>query len=354
MKILITGICGFVGSAIASAWIEQDTGIKIYGIDNLSRRGSETNLKILREKRIDVFHGDIRIASDVEGLPRADWVIDASANPSVLAGVKGTSGSRQVIENNLAGTVNVLEFCKKKAGGLIFISTNRVYSVKSLADVPLTPREDRFCPRQDEPLPPGMTNNGINESFSTEPPLSLYGSSKLASELLVLEYGDLFGFPVLINRCGIMAGAGQFGLHSQGILTYWINAWLHSLPLCYCGFGGKGLQVRDCFHPKDLVPLLKKQMSGKASVRRVNIGGGIGNSFSLAGLSSWCSARFGPRSVSSDYETRAFDVPWLVMDSGLVGQTWGWKPAVSLNSILDEIAEHAEKNPDWLKISGAL
>ena len=62
----------------------------------------------------------------------ADWVIDAAANPNVLAGVDGRSSSRQVVEHNLSGTLNVLEFCKQRGAGLVLLSTSRVYSVEGL------------------------------------------------------------------------------------------------------------------------------------------------------------------------------------------------------------------------------
>src|SRR5690606_7732255 len=103
---------------------------------------------------------------------------------------------------------------------------------------------------------------GITEAFSTLAPLSLYGATKLASEALALEYGEAFDFPVFINRCGVLAGAGQFGRADQGIFAYWINAWLQRRPLKYIGFGGEGHQVRDCLHPRDLWPVLTKQFAG--------------------------------------------------------------------------------------------
>ncbi len=63
--------------------------------------------------------------------------------------------------------------------------------------------------------------HGVAEDYSTEPPVSLYGSTKVISEHLALEYGETFGFPVWINRCGVMAGAGQFGHSAQGIFAFW-------------------------------------------------------------------------------------------------------------------------------------
>lgn len=355
MKILITGISGFVGSTIAQAWLESEPGIEIYGLDNFSRSGSELNRNELVKSGVRLFHGDIRLASDFETLPEVDWVIDAAANPSVLAGVEGLSSSRQLIEHNLLGTINILEYCKRSAAGFILLSTSRVYSISHLADVPVEPQHEAFELKTSQGLPPGLSADGVSESFSTDPPISLYGSTKLASEILALEYGETFDLPVWINRCGVLAGAGQFGKADQGIFAYWLNSWLRKKPLSYIGFGGKGYQVRDCFHPRDLLPLLKKQVSTglkTASAKIINLGGGVRNSMSLAQLSRWCRERFGPHEVTAIIKNRRFDIPWMVMDSALAGEIWGWKPQTPLVDILDEIARHAEQHPDWLEISG--
>src|SRR5215472_14194158 len=111
MKVIITGACGFVGSSVAATLRELDERISIIGVDSFIRPGSEMNrLKLIR-MGVSILHGDVRQASDVDSLPPADWVIDAAANPSVLAGVDGRSSSRQLVEHNLCGTVNLLEYC---------------------------------------------------------------------------------------------------------------------------------------------------------------------------------------------------------------------------------------------------
>jgi CDP-paratose 2-epimerase len=355
MKVLITGICGFVGSTLAKAWLEAEPGLVIYGMDNFSRSGSEHNRADMQKLGIKLFHGDIRMPSDFDSVPPVDWVIDAAANPSVLSGVDGMTSSRQLIEHNLLGTVNILEYCKRHNAGFILLSTSRVYSIAPLAEVAVEARGGAFHLPVGQRLPPGLTAAGISETFSTAPPISLYGSTKLASETLALEYGETFGFPVWINRCGVLAGTGQFGRADQGIFAFWINSWLRRRPLTYIGFGGKGYQVRDCLHPRDLLPLLRKQTAHDATslVRIVNLGGGTDNAMSLAELSGWCRERFGDHTVAGNPEMRRFDIPWLVMDSALAGKTWDWHPETTLAAILEEIALHAEANPDWLEISGA-
>ena len=356
MRIIITGICGFVGSSLARAWLDHDPRVSIYGIDNFIRQGSEENRREMQKLGIRFYHGDIRVASDFETLPEVDWVIDAAANPSVLAGVDGNTISRQLIGHNLLGTVNILEYCKKHGAGFIMLSTSRVYSITRLSDLVVEPVAQAFRLSEGQRLPPGLSSAGVSEMFSTAAPISLYGSTKLASEILALEYGATFNFPVWINRCGVIAGAGQFGKSDQGIFAYWINSYLRRRPLKYIGFGGRGYQVRDCLHPRDIVSLLRKQTAPGATApdRVVNIGGGESHAISLAELSGWCASRFGAHSVEGKPEIRRFDIPWLVMDCALASRIWGWTPVTPLKDILEEIALHAELHPGWLELSGQI
>jgi CDP-paratose 2-epimerase len=303
-----------------------------------------------------VCHGDVRNSSDFETLPPVDWVIDAAANPSVLAGIDGTTSSRQLIEHNLLGTVNILEYCKRVGAGLILLSTSRVYSIRKLSSLPLRVRDDAFELDGDKPLPTGISSRGVSVDFSTASPISLYGSTKLASEVLALEYANTFDFPVWINRCGVLAGAGQFGTAEQGIFSYWIHAYARRQPLRFIGFNGTGHQVRDVFHPHDLAALLHAQMTGSdlGSERIFNVGGGTENSMSLAQLTRWCAARFEGTRVEVASEVRPFDIGWLALDYSKATEVFGWRPRRTLDSILDEIGSHAEQNENWLQLTGGI
>lgn len=396
LRLLITGMCGFAGSVIARHLLEHSSGLSIIGFDNLSRKGSETNLEPLRKLGIHVLVGDVRDRAFLDSLPAADWILDCAANPSVLAGVDG-SDTRDLIDQNLYGTINLLELCKRWNAGFTLLSTSRVYSTTHLANLPLKETPTRFVPDLNESsrkkvqklqhsdsnassiVPycgysfPGLSPSGVTESFPTTPPVSLYGSTKLCSEILALEYGESFNFPVWINRCGVLAGDGQFGKVDQGIFSYWIRSWIAGRPLRYIGFGGRGLQVRDCLHPKDLAPLLLKQFATRhpspatlkpppPPARIINCSGGAANTMSLLELSTWCAAHFGPHPITARKdsppstrhaaracESRRFDIPWLVLDPTLAKQTWDWSPATPIETILEEIAQHAEANPGWLK-----
>jgi CDP-paratose 2-epimerase len=354
MRILITGICGFAGSSMAESLLDGYPDLSIAGIDNFMRPGSETNRARLRKLGIDVVHADLRAASDFETLPAADWVIDAAASPSVLGGIQGALSSRQLFEHNLAGLVNVLEYCKRHKAGLVLLSTSRVYSIATLNSLPLRDCGNWFQLDTAGPLPRGVSARGVGPDFPTDPPISLYGSTKLASEGLALEWGAAFDFPVWIDRCGVLAGAGQFGTPDQGIFSYWIHAHLRKRPLRYIGFGGSGKQVRDAMHPRDLAALAGAQMaSGRAVGRRIyTAGGGSANSISLAQLTAWCDARFGPHRPEADPRERPYDIPWLAMDSACAENDFGWRAATNLEAILEEITAHAAEHPDWLERSG--
>ena len=354
MRILVTGACGFVGSSVAKSLLERRPGLAVIGLDNLLRPGSETNRARLRKLGIQLIHADIRAASDLEDLPAADWVIDAAASPGVLAGVQGALSSRQLFEHNLASLVNLLEYAKRHQAGFILLSSSRVYSIPALCSLPLKIEGCAFQLDCSRPLPAGVSARGIGVGFSTAPPVSLYGSTKLAAEAIVLEYSAAFGFPAWINRCAVLAGAGQFGTPDQGIFSYWINAHLRKRSLRYIGFEGTGRQVRDAFHPRDLAALVNAEISAsRPDGRRIYVaGGGKANAMSLAEVTAWCDARFGPHVPVPDPTPRLYDVPWVIMDSADSEQDFGWRPEISLEAVLDEIARHAERHPDWLETSG--
>jgi CDP-paratose 2-epimerase len=352
MRIVVTGICGFVGSELAEELARRVPGAHISGVDNLSRPGSETSRPRLTAAGIVVRHGDLRCASDLDVLGDADWVIDAAANPSVLAGIDGRTNSRQLVEHNLGGTLNVLEFCKLRGAGLVLLSTSRVYSVEALNALPLTVRDNAFVADPTGVWPAGASPAGVAEGFSTAGPVSLYGATKITSEVMAVEYGAAFGLPIVANRCGMMAGPRQFGTAEQGIFSYWLRGWASGRPLTYLGYGGTGHQVRDALHPRDLAALVERQLrAGAAASGTWNVGGGVSNAMSLAQLSAWCADRFGPRQVGADSAARRWDAPWIVMDSARVRDRFGWVPTTSVGDILDEITEHHRDHPDWLTLS---
>ena len=361
MKFLVTGGCGFVGAAVCRRFADAYADAEIIALDSLRRRGSETNVAELEGRGVRVIHGDIRQPADVDSLGPVDWVIDAAAEPSVLAGTAagGHTGRRQLVDHNLLGTVNLLEAAARWQAGVVLLSTSRVYSIPALASLPLIEQGGRlgapaFALDTTRSLPTGLSPAGISEAFSTAAPVSLYGATKLACETLALEYAHAVGTPLVVDRCGVLAGAGQFGRADQGIFSWWIHRWAAGRPLSFIGFGCRGLQVRDCLHHDDLADLLLRQLAAArgGQPELVHAAGGTAAATSLAELSGWCSTRFGHHYVAASPETRPYDLPWVVLDHAAATARHGWKPTRTPESIFEEIADHAERHPGWLHRCG--
>jgi len=345
VRILITGGAGFVGSSLALAWREREPAARIVVLDNLRRRGSELNLPRLAAHGIEFRHGDIRVADDLHDLDGSfDVMIEASAEPSVLAGLDGSPA--YVLQANLAGTLNCLELARRRVGAMVFLSTSRVYSIKPLRELRLREESTRF-ELDEAQTHGGVSSDGIDESFTTRLPRSLYGATKLASELIIQEYVETFGLRAVIDRCGVIAGPGQFGKVDQGVFTLWVAAHHFGRALRYTGFGGTGKQVRDLLHPLDLFELVRRQVDRIESVAGeiYNVGGGREVSTSLLELTSACREATGREvEVAAEATTSTVDIPLYLSDARRARAEFDWRPERSVDTIVEEIAH-------WLRAS---
>ena len=352
MRILVTGGAGFVGSSLCFLLRVRHPGAEIVAFDNLKRRGSEHNAAVFAQLGITFIHGDVRAPSDLESLPgNFDLMIEASAEPSVHAGTDGGSPA-YLFETNLIGTFNCLEFARRRCAGMIFLSTSRVYAIAALRGLKLEEQAHRFDLAATQPYP-GVSAAGIAEDF----PMvgsgfrSLYGTTKLASELLVEEYASNYGFPALVNRCGVIAGRGQFGKVDQGVYTLWVARHVFGGRLQYLGFGGRGLQVRDLMHPRDLCDLIERQWSRLAELKGqvYAVGGGVAGSASLAEYTTLCREVSGRdvdiRGVDT---TAAVDVPYFVTDARRAEREFGWHAKVSPKEIVGDIHQWLVENKERL------
>jgi CDP-paratose 2-epimerase len=350
MKLLVVGGAGFVGSSLARSFAEETSQNQVVVMDNLHRRGSELNLPDFRRRGISFHHGDIRIGSDFDGLGTGfDLVIDASAEPSVQAGLN--EAPHYLLQTNLQGTVHCLEFARKHGARFLFLSTSRVYSIEPLQNVGLREEKTRLA-LTDGQKTPGVSPAGIAESFPVHLPRSLYGASKLASELLIQEYAFSYGTPALINRCGVIAGPGQFGKVDQGVFTLWVAHHFFGKPLSYTGFGGEGKQVRDLLHPSDLFQLIRKQIRSEDAwkAEAFNVGGGIQSSLSLCELTQLC-REMAEKTVpiESRRETHRVDVPYYVSDSTRARERFNWAPKRPVQGLIYDIFQWLKQNQNELK-----
>ncbi len=344
MKILITGGAGFVGSSLAISLKQNYPDYQIFALDNLKRRGSELSLSRLKAAGIEFLHGDIRSKEDFDALPAVDTVIEASAEPSVLAGLDGTPD--YLINTNLFGTVNCLNYALKHKASFIFLSTSRVYPIKTIETLNFTEAETRFVLTDDQPVP-GVSSKGIAEDFPLTGARSLYGTTKLASELLIQEYNEFYGLKTVINRCGVITGPWQMGKVDQGVMVLWIAKHFFEQQLAYIGYGGTGKQTRDMLHIADLYRLIDWQLHNLDAVNGeiLNAGGGTQSSASLQELTKVCQEVTGKTiPIKEVTENRAADIRLYVTDNTKVTQLTGWEPKLGIREIVSDIHEWLKEN----------
>ena len=349
MKILITGGCGFVGSSLAISLKKKYNQYSVKVIDNLKRRGSELNLTRLKSHGIEFNHGDIRFRQDLNQIKEVDFIIDAAAEPSVQAGLDGSPD--YLIETNFMGTYNTLEFSKMCNSKIIFLSTSRVYSIPALESIEYNNGDERFLISQNQTIR-GVSETGITESFDVSSYRSLYGTTKLASEMLVQEYNALFGLHTVINRCGVLTGPWQMGKVDQGFIVLWLAKHLWKGELSYVGYGGSGKQVRDILHVHDLFRLVDWQMHNMEKVNGgvYNIGGGIHSSVSLKELTDFSASLTGNKiSIKSIYQNRKADIPIYVTDYSKITSLSGWQPTYAVSEILQDILDWMQKHEAMLR-----
>jgi CDP-paratose 2-epimerase len=122
--------------------------------------------------------------------------------------------------------------------------------------------------------------NGIAETMTIDQSKhSLFGASKVASDILVQEYGRYFGMPTCCLRCGCLTGPQHSGVELHGFLSYLVKCNLEGRM--YNIFGYKGKQVRDNIHAADVAEFIRRFIEAPRVAEVYNLGGGGANSCSL-------------------------------------------------------------------------
>jgi CDP-paratose 2-epimerase len=338
-RLLITGGAGFVGSNLAVLLASRHPEWGVVALDNLYRRGSELNLPRLEEAGVEFVKGDVREPDDLAQFGGLDALVECSAEPSVMSGVDGDTS--YLLHTNLTGAYNCLELARRTDAFLLFLSTSRVYPVALQLELALEEVETRF-ELADEQSVAGASAGGISEAFPLTGARTLYGTTKLAAELLIEEYRAAFGLRAVVDRCGVIAGPWQMGKVDQGVFTHWMLAHHFHQPLSYIGFGGHGKQVRDLLHVEDLVDLVERQLLDPQGWdgRVVNVGGGRECSLSLLETTALCRELSGNEvPIEPHAETRAGDVPVYLSDCARLFGLDEWRPQRSAKQVLADIHE---------------
>lgn len=334
---LILGGAGFIGANLARhLMLESDATVHIF--DNLSRRGVQHNLELLkkaagRSGRLRVTIGDVRNAAAVERACKdATEIYQFAGQVAVTTSI---TDPRRDFETNVIGTFNVLEAARSSGNRpfLAFTSTNKVYG--EMADEPVNLHGRRYkyahrtCVSEEQPL-----------DFH-----SPYGCSKGAADQYVREYSRMYGLPTVVFRMSCIAGEMQYGTEDQGWVAHFLYTALRGDRLVVYG---DGCQVRDVLHVKDLVRAFEavREWLPKTAGQVYNVGGGPENSISLLELIDEIEALTGERVQYTTDARRPGDQKIYLSDHSKLNRDTGWKPQFSLRETLAAIhgfwEEHRE------------
>ena len=338
MNILITGGCGFVGTNL-SLYLKSKK-FSVYTLDNLSRKGSKFNYTVLKKKKIKNFRINIANYKKLKGLRKFDLIIDCCAEAAVEVSRKKID---EVFNTNLIGTFNILKKAKRDKSKIIFLSSSRVNSIKNI---------NKIIGNNSNLKKKLYINKLIDDKFENSRPKSLYGFTKLASEMLIEEFNYAFGLKYIINRCGVISGPLQFGKQDQGFVSLWVIHHIMKKKLSYIGYGGHGNQIRDVLHIDDLCELIHKQIKiiNKNYNKLYTVGGSKISYTSLKNLTKICQNITGNKiSIDKKRSTSIYDIPYFITDNHKVSRAYKWRPKKNINKIVYDITTWINNNKNLIQ-----
>ena len=337
IKILITGGCGFVGTNLAV--FLKSKKFFVNTLDNFTRKGSKYNLGILKKNKIKNFNIDVHNYKNIFKLPKYDLIIDCCAEASVEVSKNQID---RVFNTNLVGTLNILKKVRKDKSKIIFLSSSRIYPLKDLNNLIKNKNITKKL----------KIKKKFSERDNIIGPKTLYGFTKLASEMLIEEFSFLFNIKFIINRCGVLSGPLQFGKQDQGFVSLWIWNHLTRKNMKYIGYGGHGNQLRDVLHIDDLNNLILFQIKkiNKINNKIFTVGGSQKSYVSLNKLTQICEKITGTKlKFKKVKNTSEYDIPYFITDNKLVTKTYGWKPNKDIKDVVNDTFRWLKNNRKVLR-----
>jgi CDP-paratose 2-epimerase len=317
-RILITGGAGFLGVNAADHMVGMGWHVTV--LDNLSRAGTERNLKWLTSRHASAMNFDKEDIRNAQAL--ADHVKNQDAILHLAGQVAVTTSLIDPVTDfdvNARGTVNMLEAARKHnpEAPFVFASTNKVYGKLG--------RSNRAC-KETQPI-----------DFH-----SPYGCSKGAADQYVRDYGRCFYMNTVVLRQSCIYGAHQYGTEDQGWVAHFVHSILKERPLTIYG---DGTQVRDLLDARDLSRLYEQVINAidKSRGEIYNIGGGPDNERNLLEVIERIGALTGkqPRYTFADW--REGDQEYYVSDITKAKEQLGWEPAIPFDQGLGDLVAWARE-----------
>jgi dTDP-glucose 4,6-dehydratase len=327
-SILITGGCGFIGSAVVRAAVSR--GHRVSNLDALTYAADPRNVGAVSRSPLYAFERvsicDRAELDEIFESRRPDAVMHLAAESHVDRSIDGPAA---FVETNITGTFTLLEAALaywQRAGqpaGFRFhhVSTDEVFG--SLGAEGLFTEDTPYDPR------------------------SPYSASKAASDHLVRAWHHTYGLPVVLSNCS--NNYGPYHFPEKFIPVVILNA-LHGRPIPVYG---QGLNVRDWLYVEDHAQALLAVLAGGAVGRSYNIGGAneVRNIDLVCRICALLDARRPEAAPHDRLITFVADRPGhdarYAIDPTRIETELGWHPSVTLDQGLARTVDWYLANEDW-------
>jgi CDP-paratose 2-epimerase len=337
VSVFITGGAGFIGCNLADYHLSRGDHVVIF--DNLSRKGTDTNLAWLQERHGDLLaftSGDIRDFGALRGAmpPDTDRVYHMAGQVAVTTSVSDPRGD---FESNALGTFNLLEAVRTitPQAVVLYASTNKVYG--GMEEIAIVEDETRYRYRD---LPFGIPESQPLDFHSP------YGCSKGCGDQYVRDYARIYGLRTVVFRQSCICGTRQFGVEDQGWVAHFCIAARLGRPITIYG---DGKQVRDVLWIDDLIAAYEAAAVhiGVAAGQIYNIGGGPENTMSIwAEFGSMLEKPAGHSIPVTHSDWRPGDQPVYVSDIRKAEGELGWRPSISIEECIGRLWKWVDRNRD--------
>jgi dTDP-glucose 4,6-dehydratase len=307
MNILVTGGAGFIGRWVVKKLLDEH---EVIALDNLSN-GSLRNIKEFKDNpKFKFIKGDIL---DAKLINRTFEDVELCLHLAAQINVQESLDNPEMtFTNNVVGTYNVLEACRKNDARLLLTGTCMVYDTAS--------------------------SMPINEEHPINPK-SPYAGSKIAAEELAISYHHGYGLPVVIVRPFNTYGPFQKSNMEGGVVSIFIRRFLEGKPLVVYGDGN---QTRDLLYVEDCADFIVSAAFCKKAVGEI-INAGTGKDIRIKDLALMV-CKDERQIIHVPHHHQQSEIPKLICDYTKAKRLLGWEPKISLR-------DGIKKTMKWMKNS---
>jgi len=298
MKILVTGIAGFLGSNLARHFINKN--IPVVGIDNFTLsypvEMKKRNIAELKKSElVEFIEGDINNKKLLESLETKG--ITHICHMAAKANVReSTLVPDEYLETNILGTLNILQFALKiNAKKTILASTSSVYGTNK---------------------PPYREDQNIST------PLSIYAASKVGMENLAYAFHNVYGIPIISIRFFTTYGPG--GRPDMAVYTF-TDLILNDKKI---EIWGDGSVKRDFTFVSDIAEGVYSALNAKENYAVFNLGNSQARS--LKELISIIERNTGKKAKIKYVKKKKEDPEVTLADISKAKEVLGYEPKISL------------------------